>query len=424
MKNTKDQKPILTKTKKRKSRTHNNKRVKLGSLTAEQLEHELNVHRVELERQNEELLETQAVLSKTLEEYTEIFELAPVGYFILNEDGIIKAVNKTGTSCLGFSKKELTGKSFTGFIELEEELEEFVVKKSTALEKNTLQKIEIQVKRKNRSSVIALAEIKQVNDHNNLFKYLLLTLSDISLQREHEDALKVALNKQIELNELKTQFISVISHELRTPLATILTSAELMERYNKPEDQQKRKSHFDKIATSVKRLKEILIDFLSAEEFEKGLVRNSPEHFDLRDYIKQIVEEVHTFDGAHKIQYKHLGQSSRIYLDKKLLKICLSNLLINAYKYSPKDGRIEICIDHQRSGKLIISVKDSGIGIPKEDQVHIFSKFFRAGNVSNIRGTGLGLSLTKKIVQLMGGVISFTSEENRGTTFVMKFKKA
>lgn len=220
---------------------------------------------------------------------------------------------------------------------------------------------------------------------------------------------------------MKSQFVSIASHEFRTPLATILTSAELIEKYNKPEDLEKKEKHFRKIKTSVSRIKEILIDFLSVDEVEKGKITNNPETFNLVDFIKYTVEETKQFNGIHTQKYEHFGNHQNAILDKKLLKTCLTNLIINAYKYSPTGGAIEIKSKQSSFGNIEINIIDHGIGIPLEDQAYIFSRFFRAKNAEYTQGTGLGLNITKELIKIMGGSISFTSDTDKGTTFSLKF---
>jgi signal transduction histidine kinase len=169
-------------------------------------------------------------------------------------------------------------------------------------------------------------------------------------------------------------------------------------------------------------MKEILIDFLSASEIEKGMIKNNPELFNLSKYTETVIEETKSFNGIHTIKYTHIGENHNVYLDKKILKTCLSNLIINAYKYSPKGGEIEVITELKKDGSISFKVKDKGIGIPKKDELHIFENFFRAKNAENIQGTGIGLNITRRLVTIMGGDITFISTENKGSTFTIKFK--
>lgn len=382
-------------------------------------EHELNVHKIELEMQNEELLSTQAKLYISIKEYSELFEFAPVGYFILNKYGVILNVNQTGSEQLGFSKKKLTGKHLSIFLISKSYQDSFYRHRDLVTESGKQQQLECEIKKSDGSAFFALIESSVIKDEKNNFKHFITTISDITLQKERALWLESALLKEKELNEMKSQFLTIASHEFRTPLTAILSSSELLGKYNRPEDEDKRKKHLYKIKTSVNRLKEILMDFSSANDAEKEESINNPESFALDKFLVDLIEEVKAFNGIHRVKYKHTGKLQNVILDKKLLKTCISNLIINAYKYSPKGGTIEIESKPNSSGGISITIKDEGMGIPESDKPHIFEQFYRAKNASDFQGTGLGLYITQKFITLMGGSISFTSKEKEGTTFII-----
>jgi PAS domain S-box-containing protein len=394
---------------------------KLNKGVDSEIRHELEVYKFELEMQNEELLITQSKLLKSIDEFTNLFEFAPVAYFILDKNGLITNANQTGIQQLGVDKKQLIGNHLSVFICSKEDQDDYYRHRKAVIEKESSQQMECQIIRKDGSFFYAQIDSAIVKDEKNKFKHFLSAIIDISEQKEQKRRLEMSLLKEKELNEMKSQFISIASHEFRTPLSTILTSAELIERYSKPADEYRREAHFRKIKTSVSRLREILIDFLSADEFEKGNIRNNPESFNIVKFSENLIEELKTFDGIHKLKYSHSGKSNTVFLDKKLLKTCLTNLIINALKFSPDGGAIEITSELANSKGLIISIKDEGLGIPKKDQEHIFESFFRAKNVESIQGTGLGLNITQKLVNFMAGTISFVSKENEGSTFTVKF---
>ncbi|MDP3555968.1 MAG: PAS domain-containing sensor histidine kinase [Bacteroidota bacterium] len=394
-----------------------------SSFDERELTHELDVHNVELQMQNEELLETQIKLIKSIEEYTELFEYSPIGYFILDKDGVVLKVNKTGLKLLEVNKKQILTKHFSIFLNSKSFQDEFYRHKNLVIETKITQQFEARIKKNDGSVFFALIETCLVKDENNLFKFLLCTITDISVQKAQERVLAVALKKERELNKMKSKFITIASHEFRTPLSTILTSAELIEKYDKPEDSEKKIKHFDKIKSSVNRLKEILMDFMSAGEVEQGKIHNNPEIFNMVALIKQWSDEIKPFNAPHSHKYIHTGQYENVYLDKKLLKICFTNLLVNAYKYSPKGGIIEITTEQNTAGIIYMSIKDKGIGIPEADKVNIFHQFYRAKNAEAIQGTGLGLNITHELIGIMGGEISFVSKVNKGTIFTIKFPR-
>jgi signal transduction histidine kinase len=228
-----------------------------------------------------------------------------------------------------------------------------------------------------------------------------------------------ALQKEKELNELKSRFVTMASHEFRTPLSTILSSASLISKYSEGEDQDKREKHIDRIKSAVNNLTGILNDFLSLSQLEEGKAQNKPVNFHLQDFTTGVIEEMKTLlKKDQNIIYKHTGSSDEISLDKQLLKNILINLISNAIKYS-SEGK-EINITTELDNKILkLQIQDQGIGIPKEDQQHLFSRFFRANNATNVQGTGLGLNIVKKYIELLGGEIDFSSELNKGSIFTV-----
>ncbi len=234
--------------------------------------------------------------------------------------------------------------------------------------------------------------------------------------KKSEGKLLTALSKEKELGELKSRFVSMASHEFRTPLSSILSSANLISRYEQGDQQDKRMKHVNRIESSVRNLTTILNDFLSLEKLESGKVRFNPVEVNINDYLQQIIEEVKpTLKTGQEIRTQHSGDET-VHIDEHLLKNVLLNLLSNAIKYSLENKSIEINSVHTY-GQLKIAIKDQGMGIPEDEQKHMFTRFFRANNVTNIQGTGLGLTIVKRYLDLMKGKITFVSKSNEGSTF-------
>lgn len=258
-------------------------------------------------------------------------------------------------------------------------------------------------------------------DKNNKVSGVMLVNQDITERKKAETEALNALQKERELNELKSRFVSMASHEFRTPLATILSSLTLIERYNKDGDEEKRAKHIARIKSSVGNLVSILNDFLSMDKLEEGMITNRPEKFDLTKLCQDIREEMQVMAKQGQIiTYRHYGAATEVVLDEQLLRNILINLLSNAVKYSD-EGKVVSFETVLRDNQLELTVTDQGIGIPIEDQQHVFSTFFRANNVTNIQGTGLGLNIVKKYLDLMGGQINFVSEPQKGSIFKVKF---
>lgn len=236
------------------------------------------------------------------------------------------------------------------------------------------------------------------------------------------DELTVALEKEKVLNDLKSRFVSMASHEFRTPLSTILSSVSLIDKYTSEHDQDKRQKHIERIKAQVKTLISILEEFLSLGKLEEGSIQEKKQAFNIREMMTELISEMShlTKDGQHFV-FNCTG-SEAVYLDRNLLHSVLVNLVSNAIKYSGDKGKIEITV-HHTPNLLSISIKDNGIGISEEDLKHLTDRFFRGTNAINIQGTGLGLHIVKKYLEVMNGCISFTSILNQGTKVFLAFNK-
>ena len=232
--------------------------------------------------------------------------------------------------------------------------------------------------------------------------------------------LNEALDKERELSEIKSRFVSMASHEFRTPLSTVLSSASLLSKYISSEDQEKRNRHIKRIKESVKHLNDILEDFLSLGKLDEGMVSVSFSEFDMKEVITDTIEEMRgLLKASQNILYRHEG-SNLARADKKLLRNILINLVNNAIKFSGEGMPIEVN-SVINNGKITISVADKGIGISKDDQEHLFSSFFRGKNAQNIQGTGMGLHIVKRYLDLLGGTVSLQSELDKGTIITVNF---
>ncbi len=232
-----------------------------------------------------------------------------------------------------------------------------------------------------------------------------------------EKQLTTALEKEKELNELKSRFVSMASHEFRTPLSTILSSADLVEAYQNEDQQKKRLRHTQRIKTSVANLTSILNDFLSLSRLEEGKLSFNPSEFELNEVWMEVEEGVQgMLKKGQTLHIRGLEKIPAIHTDRRILQNIFYNLLSNAIKYSGEGQPIE-CKVACSDGNLKIAIRDHGIGIPESEQQHLFTRFFRAHNVENIQGTGLGLNIVKGYVDLLGGQITFESVPDEGSTF-------
>lgn len=232
--------------------------------------------------------------------------------------------------------------------------------------------------------------------------------------------LKRQLEREKEHSELKSRFITLASHEFRTPLTAILSSASLITRYKEFDQDPMRQKHIDRIKTSVHYLTDVLDDFLSIEKLEDGKIEFNESVFNLHDLLQDTIEEMKGMldTKRQQIDFSFEGPNE-ISQDKKIIKHIILNLLSNASKYSADEKKIRLGV-FLNSQTAHISVSDEGIGIPAAAQAHLFSKFFRASNACSVHGTGLGLNIVKKYIEVLNGSISFSSQENIGSTFTVE----
>lgn len=256
---------------------------------------------------------------------------------------------------------------------------------------------------------------ERTNELEEVVNKLLRTNQELGWR---EQQLNEALNKERELGELKSRFVSMASHEFRTPLSTILSSAALIGKYAQEEQQENRVRHIAKIKRAVDNLTGILNDFLSLSKLEEGKVRTNFTKFDMAQLCSDLREDLSGIvKEGKKIDIISEGPQL-ITTDERITKNILFNLISNAIKYTPPESVIT-CRLVSSDDQLTIQVIDKGIGIPPEDQKHIFTRFFRAQNVENIQGTGLGLNIVRRYLELLGGKISFESHLDKGTTFTV-----
>jgi len=274
-------------------------------------------------------------------------------------------------------------------------------------------------------SNIYLINAVGLHNSNGEIDEILTVEQNITAKKKSEDDIRRALEKERQLNELKSRFVSMASHEFRTPLSTILSSASLVEKYLEKKDsdpvvaKENISRHLKRVKSSVGNLTSILNDFLSLDKLEQGKVEIRPVHFHMDKFADELIEEIQaTLKKGQKVLHRHNG-ITEIYVDKQMLKNVVYNLISNASKYSPEDSIIEFNTKIGIRG-LELTVTDHGMGIPKTDQKHLFERFFRAQNVTNLQGTGLGLNIVKRYTDLLKGDISFISKEGEGASFKLR----
>lgn len=242
---------------------------------------------------------------------------------------------------------------------------------------------------------------------------------DISERKTAEIALRNALIREKELGELKSRFVSMTSHEFRTPLTTIMSTASFLEMADEKISTDKRLTRLSKIRQAARDMAELLDEVLVFGKAEANRLEFVPEAINLISFITEIVEDYRAGShSSHQFVFNHPQQLKPFYGDIKLMRQVLSNLLSNAIKYAPVDTTITIDLTHGEN-QFILSISDQGIGIPEEDQPLIFDPFHRAHNTREYSGTGLGLAITRRAISRHEGDITFVSQPDKGTKFIV-----
>lgn len=408
---------------------HLEQKVKEGTqslaITVEQLGNQIK----ETERKDAELERVNNFLNN-------IWNHAGAIIFVSDNDGIIQFFNPAAERALGYSAAEaVNGLNVTAF-HLPEELQRKANELSQvsaspvaagfevftkAAELNMGNNQEWHYVRKDGTRFYVSLSITSLKEaHAGISGYLGIAI-DISEKKHAESELVAALEKEKELNELKSRFVSMASHEFRTPLSAVLSSAYLLSRYHKTEEQPQREKHIQRIVSSVTTLTEILNDFLSVGKIEEGNILPNYRDYNIKHQMEEVVHDVqHLLKSGQTIEYTHKGGEETVTLDSSMMKHIVTNLLSNAVKFSNEGSVIELTTE--RTGKkLLLSVADHGMGIPEEDIDKLFSRFFRSSNATNIQGTGLGLHIVSKYTELMDGKIECSSKLGKGTRFTITF---
>jgi signal transduction histidine kinase len=279
--------------------------------------------------------------------------------------------------------------------------------------------VEDALRRSEEQLIVYAAELeKKVELRTDALNQTIVKLEqEVGERKKAEEEVRRSFERERELNELKSKFVSIASHEFRTPLSTVMSSVSLIKQYKDRQEYDKQDKHINRVKSSVNQLTQILNDFLSLGKLEEGKVEIQSDPIILQSFLDEIKEEVQSFlkDGQ-TVTTACPPDLDEIWTDTRTLRNILYNLISNASKYSDAGKQVHVSAESKNS-RVFFYVTDEGIGIPADDQKHLFDRFFRASNAGNIQGTGLGLHIVKRYVDLISGEVSFTSTYGKGSTF-------
>lgn len=403
----------------------------------------------------DQLKQSELKIAQDKQRFTALLEHASMGILEINQRGEIIDINLSALKLFGYEKTEVLNKKIEMLIPArfhgkhEEHRNQYLHHPN-----NRPMGLGMDLFAAKKNGEEFPVEVSLTNYMLNDESYVVAFISDITIRKKSEEEIKKlndeleeivelrtrelkyairqleisredlyrSLEKEKELGELKSRFVSMASHEFRTPLSTVLSSAYLLEQYNTGADSTKQQKHIQRIVSSVNMLTDILNDFLSVGKIEEGKIHVKYQKFDIYKLMLSAIDEIRvSLKKEQYIQYEHTGDPEVI-LDVSLFRHIIMNLISNASKFSPPTGAINVLTSNE-DGLLKLSVEDHGTGISPEDQQHLTERFFRGRNAVNIQGTGLGLHIVSKYAELMNGSIKCDSVPHQGTIFTLSFNQ-
>jgi PAS domain S-box-containing protein len=396
-----------------------------------QMLYELHVHQIELEMQNEELRESHLALDLVRARYFDLYDLAPVGYCTISKEGLIMQANLTAASLLGMTRSKLVKQPFSRFIHKEDQDCYYLYSKQL-LENGEAQSCELRMLKNDSTQFWVHLAVSIAQDPYGV-PQLLAVLTDIT-ERKRIEAERTLLDlrlqeKNVELehakfvaekaNRAKSDFLSSMSHELRTPLNVILGFAQLLES-GAQQPTPKQQGSIEQILKAGWYLLDLIDEILDLALVESGTLSMSLEPVLLTDVMNECeaMIELEAQKRDIRVTFGQLQVPYFVNTDQKRLKQVLINLLSNAIKYNKFGGTVAVDCSVNSPGRLRICVKDTGTGLSQEQITHLFQPFHRLGQEYGAeQGTGIGLVITRRLIELMGGEIGLESTVGVGSSF-------
>ena len=380
--------------------------------------HELNVYRIELEMQVEELQLANEATQAAQKRYANLFDFAPVGLIVTDANGIVSITNHTAMSMLQCERRDIENEPFAEFI-IGDDKDLYHIHRRAVLSSSSVQNCEVRLMRADGSSFHAQLTTDLPDDNDDTLR---TAITDISSIKEAEKALRQSLEYQYELNRLQARIISVVEHEFRTPLTVILASVELIERYDDKLTPERKHQLYQTVHNFVWYLNNTVQDVQVLQPVDQAITYK-PHEFDLTRFVSQIAVDMSAMakDGQSiKLDIDPTHDHDIVNWDENLLRRILMNTLNNAVKYSSEDVILKVDFEEDL---IRFQISDQGIGISEQDMPHIYEAFYRGLNVDFIPGTGIGLYIVRKATEAQGGSIRCESRLGAGTSFIIEIPR-
>lgn len=366
-----------------------------------------------------ERIKSEDELHKTEMRFTGLFRSSPMAVSLTRAtDNVILDINPSYEELFGYTREEIIGKTAEHLdLWIHPEIRARILHE--IFENGRVKDIEAKFRCKDGSIKIVdvFAEYIRAENDDPLIMFM---AHDISEKKAAEEEIRVSLEKERDLNILKSRFISMISHEFRTPLTTIMLSTDLLKRYSEQWEKEEKIKHFDRIQETVLKMTQLMENVLTIGRMESGRFDFHPESIDLPAFCQSLADNIEfNSGGQQKINFSYNGGCENAYVDENILGLIITNLLSNAVKYSDVGVDVDFELFCEKEEAVLV-IRDYGIGIPKSEQNHLFNTFFRASNVGTKSGYGMGLSIVQRCIEAHKGIIELESEENKGTTFTVK----
>lgn len=392
----------------------------LSDADVEHLAQELSVYQIELEMQNEQLLESQVELERSRQEYSDLYDFAPVGYLSLSAKGIIEKANLTASVMLKRERSKLLKYPFSKFI-ISEDMDTYYLHRRKILETKEQQECEFRLNKKNGGIFWVHARCRPVVDHDGEVIQIRTVITDISCRKIAEQKLETAKEHAEAANIAKSQFLANMSHEIRTPMSVITGFSSMLMTEGLTNEQMIYAEHIQNAGIS---LLNIINDILDFSKIEAGKLEVEPKEYLLKKILDDVDLMMLPLADKKDLEFKVIcGEKlpAVILTDEGRLSQCLINLVSNAVKFTHEGYvHLNVSLEEIDSNAFIrFDVEDTGIGVPRDKQEHIFDSFAQAekGIARKYGGTGLGLSITNQLARLLGGQVSLTSQEGKGSIF-------